>query len=305
MEKEKIKIAVWNIYGPTYVKDSSPKTAQKIECLEREVDPDIAFYLEAPDGTTKPLPDKFGCRKLPFYWVGADAENKNPRGILVVDYTNTHKSLTSEDAKTLKVTVIKEVAHGTGIGIQLAWECGKELKPFLRIIGVWTTPPRGKNRQNNYFESLTKILQECKDVFLNAEIPCIVVGDTNLNLSSGAPSEAELNEEPAECKENREKRFKSLNDDFGLRLFPDAFLQEKPDFDQFRQNTLQKTVTITHPDQTKQKQILWYRCDFMLVSEGVKIESANLGKWKYEENGKEICKSDHRPIIFEVSVPKC
>ena len=45
------------------------------------------------------------------------------------------------------------VAHGTGIGIQLAWECGKELKPFLRIIGVWTTPPRGKNRQNNYFES--------------------------------------------------------------------------------------------------------------------------------------------------------
>ena len=70
MKDEKIKIAVWNIYGPTHG-TKSPASAEKIKSFQEEVKPDVAFYLEAPDKDIPPDPrekskQKLGPGFLPF-----------------------------------------------------------------------------------------------------------------------------------------------------------------------------------------------------------------------------------------------
>lgn len=284
MSENTIKIAVWNIYGPPPGKQFE-KTAHKIKAFQDEVHPDIAFYLEAPEGKIESLPGiDPRCWKKTF-WVGTGQQG-NPRGILAVQYNN---------APEIKDSV--QVEGAVGLGLELAY--GTER---IQVIGVWTQLP--------YFESLKNILHECRKAgFLKPDIPCIVVGDTNLNLSARAEAEDELKEEDSECMDNR-KKILSLagnpddpscvpdGEHFGLALFPDADEQKKTLFPGLMQNTWR----------SKDAESLWFRCDLMLVSSRVKIVSAELGRltclYKDEERKgyEEVVGSDHRPIIFEVSL---
>ena len=52
---KEIKVAVWNISGATSGVHS-PASVRKINELQKEFSPDIAFYLEAPEGTCEFLP---------------------------------------------------------------------------------------------------------------------------------------------------------------------------------------------------------------------------------------------------------
>ncbi len=257
MRDGKIKIGVWNIYGPTQG-EHSPASKRKIEAFQNEENPDIAFYLEAPKGSS--VNPKWE-EKYP--WVCAD----NPRGILVVH----------QDGITQKITQVKEAEGMTAIGINLQHKEGDKEKN-LRVIAVWTHPAEKSKSQQTYLDSLKNILQYYKkNRFIEPQIPCVVVGDTNVNLAAGAAGMNDDSEKTvtSRCKENL-RQINSFKDEFGLMLYHDGISQ----------NTLIKNS-------------LWYRCDLMLISENLKIESAHLGKNYYSDN----CKSDHRPIIFEISFP--
>ena len=280
MKERTIKIAVWNISGPPKGLHSWGAVS-KINAFQWKIDtlPDIAFYLETPEGRCECLPGIDSDQWEKTFWVGT-GQKDNPRGILAVRYETT---------KNLKITRVKKVEGGICIGLELVY--GTQL---FQVIGVWAIPPEGK-RSGYYFESLKKILRECKSAgFLKPDIPCIVVGDTNLNLSARAVSEYILQEGTNECTKNRKDLYSCglgiKTDDpsdgkeevnFRLALFPDEVEQNNPQFSGLMQNTLRKNGK-------------WDRCDLMFISDGVKIAKAYLGERGY---------SDHRPIIFEISVP--
>ena len=119
--------------------------------------------------------------------------------------------------------------------------------------------------------------------FLNSNSPCIVVGDTNVNLAAGSPDKSVIEKEHITrgCQKNRSDIEAFLKDSpFDLTLWENGL----------KENTLFKNDK-------------WYRCDLMLVSKGTSPH-AYLGEREYRDKDKKekIWTSDHRPIIFEVSL---
>ena len=281
MKDGKIKIAVWNIYGPTHG-TKSPASAEKIKTFQEEVKPDIAFYLEAPDKNTEPIPEK----EINQNWENAiwrPAEDGNPRGILAVNYTKcddeSNEKLSIEEIE-LEGNVPEDKKGRTALGIKI--KLGDT--EIFRILGVWTTPNTSSKSQSAYFNTLSDILDKyktCSKFFDNKDVLRVVVGDTNVNLSARAKDEKQENTTD-NCKTFREKittlaeQCKSGKSNSGLQLYDSVELRE---------NTLLKGE-------------LYYRCDLLMSSNNKKILSASLGKFGYVDDFK----SDHRPIIFEVSL---
>ena len=310
MKDGKIKIAVWNIYGPPPGKQFE-KTAHKIKAFQDEVHPDIAFYLEAPERKIESLPGRNlnamragkskperkieslpgvdpRCWKKTF-WVGTGQQG-NPRGILVVCYD---KDIRIEEERP------KNPMGGTALGIRVY----SDETELLRILGVWTTPSQKSNSQTVYLETLEQIMSDYDKMKFFSSSPrdpvCIVVGDTNVNLLAAAKSETEI-KETRRCLINRTEL---LENDRGFAKKHSFSLYDDPPLNQ---NTLKKNGK-------------WYRCDLLFVSDKDKIVSAELGNLTYtykaelgnltytykdeERKGyEEVVGSDHRPIIFEVSV---
>ena len=276
MKDGKIKIAVWNIYGPTHG-TRSPASAEKIKSFQEKVNPDIAFYLEAPDKNTAPIP----AEKINNDWDNAfwsPSEEGNPRGILAVKYkSESNENLSIEEIK-LKEDDPKNKKGRTALGIKISLGSNK----ILRILGVWTSPDSSSKSQSAYFNTLSDILDKYKthsDFFddqAGYDVLRIVVGDTNVNLSACAQNEKQ-NNQTDNCKTFREK-IEALagRSEYGLQLCDKPGLQE---------NTLLKGD-------------LYYRCDLLMSSDNGKILSPSLGNFGYSDGFK----SDHRPIIFEVSV---
>lgn len=292
MKDGKIRIAVWNIYGPTHG-TKSPASAEKIRSFQEEVKPDIAFYLEAPDKNTEPIPDpEKGINKNWDTAIWCPSEGGNPRGILAVKY----KKNDAESNEMLSIEEIdvtegdKEDKKGrTALGIKIRFD-DKKIKSddneILRILAVWTTPDTSSKSQSAYFNTLSDILDKYKpprsEFFDDKDVLRVVAGDTNVNLSARAQSEKQ-NNQTDNCKTFHEKitalagQCKSGPRKSGLQLCDKTGLQE---------NTLHKGD-------------LYYRCDLLMSSDDEKILSPSLGKFGYADDFK----SDHRPIIFEVPVP--
>ena len=190
MAERPIKIAAWNICGSS-TGVHSWGAVQKINAFQWKIKernkkanqagtlPDIAFYLEAPEGKCEALPGIDSERWKKTYWVGTGVK-ENPRGILAVQYE-------TKNAPT--ITRVENSDKGrTGIGVELSYG-----EKRIRVIGVWTTPPHSGGKflsQEDYFEELEKILESFKAAdFLVQDIPCIVVGDFNLNLSARKATE--------------------------------------------------------------------------------------------------------------------
>lgn len=281
MKDGKIKIAVWNIYGPTHG-TRSPASAEKIKSFQEEVKPDVAFYLEATDKDTPPIPEeKVNKNWDRAFWICS--EKGNPRGILAVKYRKcgdeSNEKLSIEEIK-LEGNNPENKKGRTALGMKIKFGDTE----ILRILGIWTTPNTSSKSQSAYFDTLSDILDKYKtysEFFDDKDVLRVVVGDTNVNLSARAKEEKQEN--PTDnCKTFREKittlagQCKSGKSNSGLQLYDGVELRE---------NTLLKGD-------------LYYRCDLLMSSNNKKILSAFLGKFGYIDDFK----SDHRPIIFEVSV---
>ena len=278
-----IRITVWNPLGGGSG-EHCPTTARKIKAFQQENNPHIAFYLEAPHGGMDPLPNPDISKSWrQSFWCGK--EIGNPKGILAVEYDSC--------GNEIKVTDVKPAEGKTALGLEVT--CNGDV---FRIIGVWTSPKKGKSSrpprcdcrkkdgdptQALYFDVLADILQHYRDIdFLNPGVPCIVAGDTNVNLSADARHQEEIC--AGTCQANIDG-LKELCKKFGLS-FP---------------LPLSKTLSGAALNTLHDKGRGWYRCDLMMVSDPSLQVSARLGKPTYEDDCGKI-KSDHDPIIFEISV---
>ena len=275
----KIKIAVWNICGPARG-ENYPDSARKINRLQDNINPDIALYLEAPEKNW--LGVKSGTWKGKPFWAGTGMEG-NPKGILAVCYN-----------ENLRI-VEEKLSHSTGkTAIGLTVFFGET--EILHLLGVWTTPFQDNKTQEIYLDTLKHILADCHESgFLKADaVPCIVAGDTNVNLDSENGQKQNTKEK---CIARREPLAKFLNG-YGLTLLnhPDIFTHRQYEKDK-------ETKKIIEESQS------FFQCDLLMVSntmlkdsEPPNIEPISLGH-SVEHISKEFEKwgSDHLPLFFSYS----
>ena len=282
MSEDTIRIAVWNIQGPPPGKQFK-ETARKINAFQQEVSPHIAFYLEAPNGEASALPKIRNQNWEKTLYEPAEPNDpdkpQNPRGILVVQYRKKNSKIKIEP---FPINTPKNDIPRTAVGISVFWDKNE----FLRVLGVWTTPE--KSGQKDFRERLSAIVADYRtNGFFSPEnnIPCIVVGDTNVNLSAGSSEQNIL--KPESCADNLDSIKTICGND--LEIWNQGI----------ESNTWRKESTKRG---TKEKIIRWYRCDLMLISKGKAPVSARLGEREYRDEEGRMCGSDHRPIIFEVSL---
>ena len=325
MAKDKIRIAVWNLRGAT-TGEKSEFIADKINGFQRKYIGenkkdriDIVLYLESLEGTEKRLPGidvsswEEGI-KIPFenetkssVWVpGRKSQRNYPKGILLVNYNKEleiHLFCDEDGTITWQGPFAAEVANcRTAIGFSVRLKCEPN-KELLRVLGIWATPEpdaaTGKvsTTQESYFTVLSNILHYYKaNRFFASTVPCIVLGDTNVNLSSGADSQSCIKTENCKIRlYDQEKQdtagcIRKLADECGLSEPLD--LSCDPNYSSPPLNTLEHCG-------------LWFRCDLMMISKSA-IENAANGEKKLKSaflGDFDTTKSDHCPIIFEVSVP--
>lgn len=328
MEQTSIKIAAWNLLGPGNGQQS-PAVATKINdfqetCVGKK-SLDIALYIESREGTKTRLPkiddskwkksiripnsekqkstDDHKDKTKSSVWISArknDEDKEYPKGILLVSYNQELEIelCCDENGDALPPNENEAQAldqypgRRTAVGFKVFFQ-DKTDQELLRVLCIWTTPEpnpaTGKisNSQDTYFAVLKNILMHYKENhFFDTDVPCVVLGDTNVNLSSGSDSQ-EIEKITAKCSDNARK-VKELVNDCNLS-YPLDLSSEPPS---------------EKPLNTLKHSGLWYRCDHIMVSLDPenqrtfhpKFKSAYLGNFEEE-------KSDHCPIIFEISVP--
>ena len=324
MAKNGIRIAVWNLRGPTSG-EKSRFTAHKINDFQikylrkKKKDPiDIALFLESREGTEERLPGiDVSCWekgiKIPSkneykssVWVPGRRNQRNyPKGILLVNYSKELEiNLFCDEDGTITehdLFPIEAANCRTAIGFSVRLKCDPS-QEVLRVLCIWSLPEpdavTGKvsTLQETYFTVLSNILHYYKaNHFFASKVPCIVLGDTNVNLSSGADSQSCIKTENCKIKlHDQEKQdtascIKKLADECDLS--EPLNLSSDPHYSSPPLNTLEHCGS-------------WCRCDLMMISKSAienaangkkKLRSAYLGDFDRE-------KSDHCPIFFEVSV---
>ena len=305
-QTQTIRVAVWNLRGPSYLKKSSKKTAAKIDYFAQAVQPDLAFYLEAPVGTVEPLPRIIGSR---YCWVGPDPEHGNLQGSLIghakeqpdawaMEYSGNPKGILAVRHTNSPEVSVEDVQYTDPRGAgKTAMKVDLLLggRP-LRIIAVWMTPAN-TSQQKDFIDCLKEALAK----FMKPEenVPCIIAGDTNVNLDSQNAAPNGENS-PEDCLTRREQFVLGPLSQYGLTLLnpPGVFTHRK--YEQEK-----KTGKIIHQS--------FFQCDLLMAShelvnasgaEAITLRVLSMGG-RPEGLGEEFERwgSDHLPLIFEISVP--
>ena len=288
----KINFAVWNMRGTSKNDQRFTAHRKKInKLLEYKINGkeplDLVFFQEISNPEIvfqKNPPERIFSQ--PYRTVGPwrscrenhpEAEGSG-RGVVLYQRCGTDFEVIPEDFSD----------HTNPVGIRYIIKKGE--KTCLCFIGFWNIPPRS---DKNYRQHLENILAAELPA---ADIPCIIAGDTNVNLDS--ENAAEDGEDSKEhCRDRRKQFVEDTLSRYGLTL-------------------LNPPGIFTHRQYKKEKKTgkviqSFFQCDLLMASRGLLNAPGPTGITIRSLDGTpaglaeefETWNSDHLPLFFTVSVP--
>lgn len=281
----KINFAVWNMRGTTKNDRRFTEHCKKInKLLEYKINGkeplDLVFFQEIsnPEIVFRENPPE-RIFTQPYRTVGPwrSCRENHPeaagsgRGVVLYQRCGTDFEVIPEDFSD----------HTNPVGIRYIIK--KEGKACLCFIGFWNIPLESNKKYQQHLENILAAELPA------AGIPCIIAGDTNVNLDS--ENAAKDGEE--QCRNRRKQFVEDTLNRYDLNLL------NPPGIFTYRKYEKEKNTGIS-----KQS---FFQCDLLMASRGLvnAPEPTDITTCSPERLSEEFetWNSDHLPLFFTVSVP--